>query len=120
GALRDGLTHTGYTTAAAADARYVLYVAESRSGEADVDAAVRMSMELVDLVSTLAERDESHPVTLWIITRGVREGSSDAAVGQGLWGGTAGVIRAEQPQLWGGLVDLPDGADLAGLLPELA
>jgi len=30
GALRDGLTHNGYSSAAAADARYVLYVAESR------------------------------------------------------------------------------------------
>jgi phthiocerol/phenolphthiocerol synthesis type-I polyketide synthase A len=120
GALRDGLTHNGYSSAAAADARYVLYVAESRSGEADVDAAVRMSMELVELVGKLAERDESHPVTLWIITRGVREGSSDAAVAQSPMWGTAGVIRAEQPQLWGGLVDLPDGADIAGLVPALS
>ena len=120
GALRDGLTHTGYSSAAAADARYVLYVAESRSGEADVDGAVRMSMELVELVGKLAERDESHPVTLWIITRGVREGSSDAAVAQSPMWGTAGVIRAEQPQLWGGLVDLPDGADIAGLVPALS
>ncbi|HEY2086668.1 MAG TPA: type I polyketide synthase [Mycobacterium sp.] len=119
-ALRDGLTHAGHSSTAAADARYVLYVAESRSGEADVDAAVRMSMELVDLVGKLAERDESHPVTLWIITRGVREGSSDAAVAQSPMWGTAGVIRAEQPQLWGGLVDLPDGADIAGLVPALA
>jgi phthiocerol/phenolphthiocerol synthesis type-I polyketide synthase A len=120
GALRDGLTHNGYSSAAAADARYVLYVAESRSGEADVDGAVRMSMELVELVGKLAERDESHPVTLWIITRGVREGSSDAAVAQSPMWGTAGVIRAEQPQLWGGLVDLPDGADIAGLVPALS
>ena len=80
GCLRDGLTQNGYPSAAVADARYVLYVAESRSGESDVDGAVRMSMELVDLVRGLAERDESHPATLWIITRGVREGSSDAAV----------------------------------------
>ena len=120
GVLRNGLTHAGYTSAAAADARYVLYIAESRSGEADVDGAVRMSMELVDLVGKLAERDESHPVTLWIITRGVREGSSDAAVAQSPMWGTAGVIRAEQPQLWGGLIDLPDGADIAGLVPALA
>src|ERR1700742_1126012 len=120
GALRDGLTHTGYSTAAVTDARYVLYVAESRSGEADVDAAVRMSMELVDLVGKLAERDEGHPVTLWIVTRGVREGSSDAAVAQSPMWGTAGVIRAEQPQLWGALIDLPDGPDVTGLLPELA
>jgi phthiocerol/phenolphthiocerol synthesis type-I polyketide synthase A len=120
GALRDGLMRSGYRSAAVADARYVLYVAESRSGEADVDGAVRMSMELVDLVGKLAERDESHPVTLWIVTRGVREGSSDAAVAQSPMWGTAGVIRAEQPQLWGGLIDLPDGADLAGPVPALA
>ena len=120
GVLRNGLTHAGYTSAAAADARYVLYIAESRSGEADVDGAVRMSMELVDLVGKLAERDESHPATLWIITRGVRDGSSDAAVAQSPMWGTAGVIRAEQPQLWGGLIDLPDGADIAGLVPALA
>ncbi|HXO82046.1 MAG TPA: beta-ketoacyl reductase, partial [Mycobacterium sp.] len=120
GALRDGLTHAGYTPAAVTDARYVLYVAQSRSGEADVDAAVRLSMELVDLVSKLAERDEGRPVTLWIVTRGVREGSSDAAVAQSPMWGTAGVIRAEQPQLWGGLIDLPESADPAGLVPALA
>ncbi|MFZ1163997.1 type I polyketide synthase [Mycobacterium sp.] len=120
GTLRDGLTRDGYTSAAVADARYVLYVAESRSGETDVDAVVRMSMELVDLVGGLAERDESHPVTLWIITRGVREGSSDAAVAQSPMWGTAGVIRAEQPQLWGGLIDLPDGSDVGGLVSALA
>ncbi len=120
GCLRDGLTQNGYPSAAVADARYVLYVAESRSGESDVDGAVRMSMELVDLVRGLAERDESHPATLWIITRGVREGSSDAAVGQSPLWGTAGVIRAEQPQLWGGLVDLPDGVSIGSLVPTLA
>jgi phthiocerol/phenolphthiocerol synthesis type-I polyketide synthase A len=118
--LRDGLTQNGYTSAAAAEARYVLYVAESRAGESDVDGAVRMSMELVDLVRGLAERDESHPATLWIVTRGVREGSSDAAVAQSPMWGTAGVIRAEQPQLWGGLVDLPDEASIGSLVPTLA
>ena len=120
GTLRDGLARDGYSSAAVADARYVLYVAESGSGESDVDAVVRMSMELVDLVGGLAERDESHPVTLWIITRGVREGSSDAAVAQSPMWGTAGVIRAEQPQLWGGLVDLPDGPDVDDLVPALS
>ncbi|WIM89869.1 beta-ketoacyl synthase N-terminal-like domain-containing protein [Candidatus Mycobacterium wuenschmannii] len=120
GGLRDGLAGGGYQTAAIADARYVLYVAESRSGESHVDGAVRMSMELVELVRTLAERDESHPATLWIVTRGVREGSSDAAVAQSPLWGTAGVIRAEQPQLWGGLVDLPEDAAIGALIPALA
>ena len=120
GGLRDGLTQSGYLSATVAEARYVLYVAESRSGESHVDGAVRMSMELVDLVRRLAERDESQSATLWIVTRGVREGSSDDAVAQSPLWGTAGVIRAEQPQLWGGLVDLPDGAAIGSLVPVLA
>ncbi|OBK32121.1 polyketide synthase [Mycobacterium sp. 1245111.1] len=120
GGLRDGLTLNGYPAATVADARYVLYVAESRSGESDVDGAVRMSMELVDLVRGLADRDETHPATLWIVTRGVRDGSSDAAVAQSPLWGTAGVIRAEQPQLWGGLVDLPEDAAIGSLVPTLA
>ncbi len=120
GTLRDGLAHAGYPSAAAAEARYVVYVAGSRPDEAHADCAVRLSLELADLVRGLAEREESHPVTLWIITRGVREGSSDAAVAQSPMWGTAGVIRAEQPQLWGGLVDLPDGADIDAHLPALS
>ena len=95
-------------------------IAESGSDEADVDCAVRLSVEVADLVRGLAERDDDHPVTLWIITRGVREGSSDAAVRQSCLWGTAGVIRAEQPQLWGGLVDVPDGADIAGCVSALS
>jgi phthiocerol/phenolphthiocerol synthesis type-I polyketide synthase A len=117
--IAGALAQSGYSPAPVADARYVLYVAESRSGESDVDGAVRMSMELVELVRGLAERDESHPATLWILTRGVREGSSDAAVAQSPLWGTAGVIRAEQPQLWGGLVDLPEGAAIGSVLPAL-
>ncbi len=120
GGLRDGLAQHGYSSAAVADARYVVYVAESLSKESDVDAAVRMSMQLVDLVRGLAERDESHPATLWIVTRGVRDGSSDAAVAQSPLWGTAGVIRAEQPQLWGGLIDLPEDATIDALVPALA
>ena len=120
GTLRDGLAQTGYPSAAAAAARYVVYVAGSRPGEAHADCAVRLSMELADLVRGLAERDDDHPVTLWIVTRGVREGSSDAAIAQSPVWGTAGVIRAEQPQLWGGLVDLPDGADIGAHLPALS
>ena len=118
--LRDRLADAGYPSAAVAEARYVLFIAESESDAADVDCAVRLSVEVADLVRGLAERDDDHPVTLWIITRGVREGSSDAAVRQSCLWGTAGVIRAEQPQLWGGLVDLPDGADIAGSVSALS
>jgi phthiocerol/phenolphthiocerol synthesis type-I polyketide synthase A len=116
GTLRDRLADAGYSSAAVAEARYVLYVAESGSDTTDLDCAVRLSTEVADLVRGLAERDDDNPVTLWIITRGVREGSSDAAVRQSCLWGTAGVIRAEQPQLWGGLVDVPDDADWVSAL----
>ncbi|MCV7258299.1 type I polyketide synthase [Mycobacterium shimoidei] len=117
----------GYVSGAVADARYVLYVPELRPDEPDLDCAVRVSLEVADLVRRLAERDDDHPVTLWIVTQGVREGASDAAVRQSFLWGTAGVIRAEQPQLWGGLVDLPAEAHisdcvsaLSGILPTPA
>jgi phthiocerol/phenolphthiocerol synthesis type-I polyketide synthase A len=118
--LRDRLAHAGYPSAAVAEARYVLYVAESGSDKTDLDSAVRLSAEVADLVRGLAERDDDHPVTLWIITRGVAEGTSDAAVRQSSLWGTAGVIRAEQPQLWGGLVDVPEEADLADWVSTLS
>jgi phthiocerol/phenolphthiocerol synthesis type-I polyketide synthase A len=119
-ALGDRLAAAGYPRAAVAEARYVLYVAESDSDSTDLDCAVRLSAEVADVVRGLAERDDDHPVTLWIITRGVREGSSEAAVRQSCLWGTAGVIRAEQPQLWGGLVDLPDGTDLVDFVSPLS
>ena len=68
--------------------------------------------EVADLVRRLAERDHRHPATLWIITRGVREAVSDAALPQSCLWGLAGVIGAEQPQLWGGLVDIAAGDDI--------
>ena len=120
GRLRDRFADAGYPTAAVADARYVLYVAESASDATDLDCAVRLSAEVAELVRGLAERDDDNPATLWIITRGVREGSSDAAVRQSCLWGTAGVIRAEQPQLWGGLVDVQDDADAADWVPALS
>ncbi|HKP39826.1 type I polyketide synthase [Mycobacterium sp.] len=113
--LRDGLTSAGYLPADVAEARCVLYVAEQgplEAVETDIDCAVRVSAEVADLIRRLAARDDDHPATLWIITRGVREGISDAAVRQSCLWGIAGVIRAEQPQLWGGLVDIEAGPGL--------
>jgi phthiocerol/phenolphthiocerol synthesis type-I polyketide synthase A len=113
--LRDRLTSAGYLPADVAEARCVLYVAEPgpvEAAETDIDCAVRVSAEVADLVRRLAARDDDHPATLWIITRGVREGISDAAVRQSCLWGIAGVIRAEQPQLWGGLVDIEAGPDM--------
>jgi phthiocerol/phenolphthiocerol synthesis type-I polyketide synthase A len=118
--LRDRLVAGGYPPATVADARYVVYVAEPGPGEADIDCAVRLSTDVADLVRQLAEREDDHPATLWVITRGVREGASDAAVRQSCLWGLAGVIRAEQPQLWGGLVDTTAGDDVGDCVTALS
>ncbi len=113
-ALGDRLADVGYLRAEVAEARCVIYVADPGppgTAETDIDCAVRLSADVADLVRRLTERDDDNPATLWIITRGVHDGISDAAVRQsGLWG-MAGVVRAEQPQLWGGLVDIEAGPD---------
>ena len=121
--LRDRLADAGYLPADVAEARCVLYIADPGpvdTAETDIDCAVRLSAEVADVVRRLAERDDDHPATLWIITRGVREGISDAAVRQSCLWGMAGVIRAEQPQMWGGLVDVPAGRDIGGDIGDCA
>ncbi|MEO6794493.1 MAG: KR domain-containing protein, partial [Mycobacterium sp.] len=106
-ALRGGLTAAGHRCADVAEAQAVVYVADpGPATETDLDCAARLSGEVADLVARLVERDDDPPA-LWIITRGVHEAASDAAVRQSCLWGLAGVIRAEQPQLCGGLVDLP-------------
>jgi phthiocerol/phenolphthiocerol synthesis type-I polyketide synthase A len=106
-ALRSGLTAAGHRTAGVGEAQAVVYVADARPDETDLDCTSRLVSEVSGLVSRLAERD-AHPPALWIITHGVHEAASDAAVRQSCLWGLAGVIRAEQPQLCGGLIDLPE------------
>jgi phthiocerol/phenolphthiocerol synthesis type-I polyketide synthase A len=113
--LRTHLLDLGFTTGELADARYVLYVADGQpaaDGESDLDAAVRMSAQLTELVRVLAERADRHPVTLWVLTTGVREAAERAAVRQSALWGLGGVIAAEHPDLWGGVVDLASGRQL--------
>lgn len=125
-ALCAGLASAGFVTAGVGEARCVVYVAGSGSGEpeSDIDAAARMSADVADLVRTLAGRDRQHPATLWLITSGVREAAKDDALAQSSLWGMAAVIAAEQPDLWGGLVDLPAGGGdlhlgaLAAVLPS--
>ena len=75
---------------------------------------------MADLVRRLAERDDQCPATLWIITQGVRDALSDSALRQSCLWGLAGVIGAEQPQLWGGLVDVPAGEDFSDCASALS
>jgi phthiocerol/phenolphthiocerol synthesis type-I polyketide synthase A len=126
--LRLRLEEAGYAPAPLADgvsgARYVVYVADSHpasAGETDVDFAVRISAEVSGLVRTLAERAADQPAALWIVTRGVHESVTPSALRQSFLWGFAGVIAAEHPELWGGLVDLavdPDLDDLSATLDE--
>jgi phthiocerol/phenolphthiocerol synthesis type-I polyketide synthase A len=119
--LRDQLRGAGHPSADPADARYVMYLADTETayeGETDLEAAVRISADVTELVKQLTQRDERDPVSLWILTTGVREAATRAAVRQSCLWGLAGVIPAEQPEIWGGLVDLeagyaPDGVGTA-------
>ncbi len=121
--LRLRLGEAGYAPAEVCDARYVLYVADSRPAsttETDLDFAVRISAEISDLVRTLAERDADKPAALWIVTRGVHESLAPSTLRQSFLWGFAGVIAAEHPELWGGLVDLAVDDDLEESAPALA
>jgi phthiocerol/phenolphthiocerol synthesis type-I polyketide synthase A len=118
--LRNRLEAAGYIPADVAEARCVLYIAEPGPADADIDTAVRMSTEVGDLVRRLAERDPHRPVTLWILTRGVHEAVSEAALPQSCLWGVAAVIAAEQPDLWGGLVDIAAGDDIDDYASELS
>ena len=60
----------------------------------------------------------SEVVESQMVTRGVHESATADALRQSCLWGLAGVIGAEQPQLWGGLIDLPFGADQR--LPDIA
>ncbi|HNF05991.1 MAG TPA: beta-ketoacyl synthase N-terminal-like domain-containing protein, partial [Mycobacterium sp.] len=107
--LQDGLAAAGYRPADVDEAQCVVYVADSAAGESDTECAVRLTADVAALVRRLAHRPAG--TMLWIVTRGVRECASDAAVRQSSLWGLAGVVRAEQPDIWGGLVDLPEGSD---------
>jgi phthiocerol/phenolphthiocerol synthesis type-I polyketide synthase A len=118
--LRNQLTDAGYVPAGIAEARYVVYLAEPGPEDADIDCAARLSSEVADLVRQLVERDEHQPVTLWIITRGVREAVCSAALRQSSLWGLAAVIGAEHPDLWGGLIDIPAAHDFGDCAAALS
>ena len=121
-ALRDRFSGLGHPAAGASDARYVIYVPDPDTSETDVEVAARLVCEVGDIVSQLVDRDPRNPATLWILTRGVNEALSEESRRQSCLWALAGVIGAEQPQLWGGLVDIgpaDDTGDCAGTLSEI-
>ncbi len=110
--LRIQLADLRFARGELADARNVLYVADglpAADGESDVDAATRMSAQLTELVRVVAARADRSPVTLWVLTTGVHEAADRAAMRQSALWGLAGVIAAEHPDIWGGVIDLAPG-----------
>ncbi|MBX7455191.1 acyltransferase domain-containing protein [Mycolicibacterium sp. 3033] len=119
GAFATALRQALGSEADAAQARTVVYVADS-DGPSAQETAVRLTTEVGQMVATLADREPRNPATLWLITHGVLESATESALRQSPLWGLAGVIGAEQPQLWGGLIDVPyTETDVEALVPLL-
>ena len=119
--LTRALTAAGHQVVDEGDASSVIFVPATDTDEDDLACAARLTAEVADIVRRLAAREGREEPRLWIVTRGVRETGSRDAVRQSCLWGVAGVIGAEQPQLWGGLVDLAEDGQTgaADMLAEL-
>ncbi|MDP0398897.1 type I polyketide synthase [Tsukamurella strandjordii] len=82
----------------------VLYVPRVRAEESDLAAATRLTCEVLDLVRAVNRAGTGR---VWLLTHGVADGTSPSAAPQSVLWGLAGVIAAEHPESWGGLLDLP-------------
>ncbi len=121
--VRELLDEHGHHAGTPTDARYVMYMAGDEpvvGSRSDLDAGVRMCDEVTTLVRQLTDRHDQHPAKLWVLTHGVLEGVGSSALPQSCLWGLAAVIAAEQPQIWGGLVDLPAAVEPEDWLPPLA
>lgn len=120
--VRELLRKGGHASGAQTDARYVMYVAGDGQlvrSPSDSDAAVHVTNEVTTLVRRLAGQHDRDPVTLWVVSNGVLESASSSALSQSCLWGLAGVITAEQPQIWGGLLDVPAAVAPEEWLPTL-
>ena len=92
-------------------------------GEAPERAARRCTAALVDAVQRIAGiPDEQRRPTVWVLTRGVREGDSEAALAHAPLWGAGRIVAGERPDLWGGTIDIGgDGepAEVAGVIGAL-
>ncbi|WP_367839686.1 type I polyketide synthase [Tsukamurella pulmonis] len=85
----------------------VIYVARPRPGESDPAAAQRYTEDVLDLVRSMLAGGAR--ARLWLITDGAADGAAPHAAAQSVLWGLAGVVAAEHPQSWGGLLDLEPG-----------
>lgn len=119
--IQQRLTAAGYRHADADTARCVVYLPDTGDAtESHFECSTRLSREVRNLLTRLARRDPRQPATLWIVTRGVRDARTDTALRHSCLWGVAAVIGAEQPPLWGGLLDVADGTDAGDIATALA
>ena len=110
--LQDGgLAAAGYRPADVDEAQCVYAVADSGRRRIRHANAVRLTARTWPL-SFVGWRTAGQPGRCYGSSpAGSGERTSDAACGRAAPWGLAGVVRAEQPDIWGGLVDLPEGSD---------
>ncbi|MET7418863.1 beta-ketoacyl synthase N-terminal-like domain-containing protein [Dactylosporangium sp. NPDC005555] len=85
-------------------------------GEAPEQAARRCAQALVDATQRVAAiEDEQRRPTIWALTRGVREGTTEGALAHAPLWGAGRIVAGERPDLWGGTVDVDAGTDLASV-----
>ncbi|MCD9878945.1 type I polyketide synthase [Streptomyces guryensis] len=87
----------------------VLVVPERAGGDGTISgAAVDATWLLTRTLKLLAASGAAVQPRLWCITRGVRESLGAASLGDAPLWGLGRVIGGEHPELWGGIVDLPE------------
>ena len=107
--------------------RGVVFVgAAAAAGASDfwLDQIDRSCAGLLHLVQALAEHKAATSARLWVVTRGTQPVRPECPVSAALaplWG-LGRVIALEQPEIWGGLIDLEQGPrpdDVSHVLDEL-
>ncbi|MEV4513673.1 beta-ketoacyl synthase N-terminal-like domain-containing protein [Dactylosporangium sp. NPDC049525] len=84
--------------------------------EAPEQAARRNAQALVDAVQRIAEiPDEQRRPTVWVLTKGVRDGDTEAALAHAPLWGAGRIVAGERPDLWGGTIDVAGDQDLASV-----
>ncbi|BCB82756.1 type I polyketide synthase [Phytohabitans suffuscus] len=77
------------------------------------EAAARTAWLLTRTAQRLAAAEPAGARRLWCVTTGVRDGGGESAVPQAAMWGLGRVIAGENPEIWGGLIDLAPGAPAA-------
>ncbi len=84
--------------------------------ETPEQAARRCTGVLVDAVQRIAAiEDEQKRPTVWVLTRGVRDGRDEAALAHAPLWGAGRIIAGERPDLWGGTIDVAPDVELASV-----